>query len=122
MRDEATGQSLQNEEERRYEQKPYYGSLGRRHGHVIDGTKLDRFRFLSAPAKPVVAAKKIQDEPCSSQQANDGDHTPSDGIGSNGITCQRLRRPVVGIRIGVSGTIGRGGPGSPCKERGEFTN
>ena len=30
---------------------------------LIDRTKLDGFGFLFAPAKPVVAAEEIQDEP-----------------------------------------------------------
>src|SRR5690349_22173094 len=122
MRDQAAGQSLQHKEQRRYEQKPYDGSLSRRNSNLLDGIKLDRLRFRITPAEPVVAAKKIQDESRPSQQADDRNHAPGNGIGGDGITCQRLWRPVIAVRIGVSRTIGSRGPGRPCKKSGEFVN
>lgn len=119
MRNEASGEGLQEEQQRRDEQKPDDGSLGRRHGHLIDRTKLDRCGCRVAPAEPVVAAEAIQDEPGPSQQADDGNHAPGHGVGGHDITRQRFRRPIIGVGVGIPRTIGRRGPRGPGEERGE---
>jgi hypothetical protein len=62
-KDADTGQSLQDKQQRRHEQKPDYGSLCRRNRHLIDRTESHGRGFRFAPAKPIVAAKKIQDQP-----------------------------------------------------------
>ena len=108
---------LDHEQSRHHEEEPRAGPLRRRERHIARGAEAQRGLLASVPAEDVPAPKGGEQQPDAAQQRNQRQHRPDDHVRRRLVVHPRLRRPVVGVRVVVTGPLGGTGPCRPAEER-----
>ena len=110
---------LEHEQRRHHEEEPGAGPLRGGKGDVAGPAEAQRGLLASMPAEDVPAPKGGEQQTDAAEQRDQRQHRPDDHVGRGLVVHSRLRRPVVGVRVVVTGPLRRSGPGRPAEEGGQ---
>jgi hypothetical protein len=111
---------LHEEERRHHEEEPGRGALRGREGDVARRPEGKRRLLAAVPAQEAPAAEGGEEEPDPAEQRNQREDAPDDHVRRRPVIDERLRRPVVRVRVVVSRPFRRGGPGRPREVGGQL--
>ena len=114
-------QGLQQEQRRHHEEEPRARALRGCEGDVARGAERERRLLAAVPSQPPPPAPEgAEQQPDAAQQRDERQHRPHDHVGGRLVGDPRLGRPVVGIGVVVTGTVGRCRPRRPGEEGGQL--
>jgi hypothetical protein len=118
----ASEQRLQGKQEGHDQEEPAARSLRRGQRHLVRRTERNLLVLPAVPAQEIPAAKRREQKADASQQSDQGENTPNNGIGGSVVRDERFRRPIVRIGVKEIRAQGRSGPSRPTEERGQLPN
>src|SRR5215208_352613 len=113
---------LEQKQRGHHQKEPPAGPLGGRQRYVAGRAEREGGLLASVPAEEVPPPEGREKETYTTEQRDQGQHTPHHHVGGRLVTNEPLWRPVVSVRVVLPGPQGRCRPGGPGEVGGELPN